>query len=151
MTPWEAAPASFRIALRPQPINATASVQPVIDVSLALEALDVTKIGARIVSLDLPLVLGDALVFEFDSGFAHAAVMATFSWRGQQGCSSRPGRRPTGADMTARIPESDSAWPVDATNPVPPRNPNDDDDEDENGEDESEDDEPAVIREPDDE
>jgi hypothetical protein len=53
--------------------------------------------------------------------------------------------------MTAHILKSDSAWPVDATNMVPPRDPNDDDDEDENDEDESEDDEPAVIREPDDE
>jgi hypothetical protein len=53
--------------------------------------------------------------------------------------------------MTAHILKSDSTWPVDPTNTVPPRDPNDDDDEDENGEDESEDDEPAVIREPDDE
>jgi hypothetical protein len=52
--------------------------------------------------------------------------------------------------MTAHIPESPSAWPVDAAKMMPPRNPNDDDeDEDENGDDESEDDEPAVIREPD--
>jgi hypothetical protein len=45
----------------------------------------VAKLGARIVSFDLPLVLGDALVFEFDYGFAHAAVMAAFGWRGQRG------------------------------------------------------------------
>ena len=52
--------------------------------------------------------------------------------------------------MTAHIYESASAWPVDASKMMPPRNPNDDDDadEDENG-DESEDEEPAVIREPD--
>ena len=52
--------------------------------------------------------------------------------------------------MTAHIPESASAWPVDASNMMPPRDPNDDDDEDEdeNG-DEFEDKEPAVIREPD--
>jgi hypothetical protein len=52
--------------------------------------------------------------------------------------------------MIAHVPESASAWPVDASAMIPPRNPNDDDDaeEDENG-DESEDDEPAVIREPD--
>jgi hypothetical protein len=54
-----------------------------------------------------------------------------------------------GVNMTAHIPESASAWPVDATNMMPPRDPNDDDGEDENGDDESEDDEPAVIREPD--
>jgi hypothetical protein len=52
--------------------------------------------------------------------------------------------------MTAHIPESASAWLVGASM-MPPRDPNDDDDEGENGEDESEDDEPAVIREPDDE
>jgi hypothetical protein len=53
--------------------------------------------------------------------------------------------------MTAHFPESVSAWPIDAANMMPPRNPNDDDDEDEgdNGDNESEDDEPAVIREPD--
>ena len=52
--------------------------------------------------------------------------------------------------MIAHIHESDSDWPIDATNMVPPRDPDDDDEEDENGDDESEDDEPAVIREPDD-
>ena len=52
--------------------------------------------------------------------------------------------------MPAHIPESASVWPVDAANMMPPRDPNDDDDEDEdeNG-DESENEEPAVIREPD--
>jgi hypothetical protein len=52
--------------------------------------------------------------------------------------------------MPAHIPESASAWPVDAANMIPPRDPNDDDEEDkdENG-DESEDEEPAVVREPD--
>jgi hypothetical protein len=56
--------------------------------------------------------------------------------------------------MTACFPESVSTWLVDwgilaATgNAMPPRNPNDDDDEDEEGDAES-DDEPAVIREPD--
>jgi hypothetical protein len=52
--------------------------------------------------------------------------------------------------MNAQVHESRSAWPVDTTKMVPPRDPNDDDDEeeDENG-DKSEDEEPAVIREPD--
>ena len=45
--------------------------------------------------------------------------------------------------MTAHIPESDFAWPAEATNMMPPRDPNDNDDEDEGNE-------PAVIREPDD-
>jgi hypothetical protein len=58
--------------------------------------------------------------------------------------------RPTGANMTAHIPESASAWSVDATNMMPPRDPNDDDDDAEDGDDdESEEEEPAVIREPD--
>jgi hypothetical protein len=39
---WAAAPpASFCVALRPQPINATASLQPIIDFGLAFKALDV--------------------------------------------------------------------------------------------------------------
>ena len=52
--------------------------------------------------------------------------------------------------MTPHIPESASAWPVDAAKMMPPRDPHDDDDveEDESG-DESEDEEPAVVREPD--
>jgi hypothetical protein len=53
--------------------------------------------------------------------------------------------------MIAHIPESASAWLVGA-NMMPPRDPNDDDEEGENENgDESEDEEPAVIREPDDE
>jgi hypothetical protein len=62
--------------------------------------------------------------------------------------------------MTPRIPENVSSWSF-ATitgNTMPPRDPNDDDDdegqdeehEDEDEEDEDEHDEPAVIREPDD-
>jgi hypothetical protein len=62
--------------------------------------------------------------------------------------------------MTARIPGSVSAWLVDWNilavmgNTMPPRDPNhdddDDDDDDEDDDDEAEpDDEPAVIREPD--
>jgi hypothetical protein len=52
--------------------------------------------------------------------------------------------------MTAHNPECVFAWPIDACNMIPPRVPNDDDDEDEdeNGDD-PEDEEPAVIREPD--
>jgi hypothetical protein len=51
--------------------------------------------------------------------------------------------------MTAHTPESPSVRPVDVASMMPPRDPNDDEDEDEVGDDESEDDEPAVIREPD--
>jgi hypothetical protein len=59
--------------------------------------------------------------------------------------------------MTPRISEDVPAWWVDWNlmgNPVPPRDPNDDDEDDEDEEDEEDDedrhDEPAVIREPDD-
>ena len=47
--------------------------------------------------------------------------------------------------MTPEIPDCASYWPVVA---MPPRDPNDDDDEDKD-ENEFEDEEPAVIREPD--
>jgi hypothetical protein len=64
-------------------------------------------------------------------------------------------RHPTGADITARVPEIVSTWFVDWSilavmgETMPPRNPNDDDDEDEDEDGAAEDDEPAVIREPD--
>jgi hypothetical protein len=55
--------------------------------------------------------------------------------------------------MTPHIPEIVSTWLVNwglISNRPPPRHPNDDDDEDEEGkEDEDHDEEPAVIREPD--
>jgi hypothetical protein len=61
--------------------------------------------------------------------------------------------------MTSRIPENSSTWVVDWSpvtimrNTMPPRNPNDDDEEeeDEDGGDKNQPDEPAVVREPDDE
>jgi hypothetical protein len=61
--------------------------------------------------------------------------------------------------MTSRIPENSSTWLVDWSpvtimgNTMPPRDPNDDDDdaEDEDGENKNQPDEPAVVREPDDE
>ncbi len=58
--------------------------------------------------------------------------------------------------MTARIPKNFSAWFADRTvlavvgNTMPPRDPNDDDDDDEEEDGDTEpDEEPAVIREPD--
>jgi hypothetical protein len=68
-------------------------------------------------------------------------------------------RHPTGVDVTSCIPKNSSTWLVDRSpvtimgNTLPPRDPNDDDDEDEDedGEDENQPDEPAVVREPDDE
>jgi hypothetical protein len=55
--------------------------------------------------------------------------------------------------MTAHVPESPFVWPIDPARMTPPRNPHDDHDTDdgENDDDESEGEEPAVIREPDDE
>jgi hypothetical protein len=61
--------------------------------------------------------------------------------------------------MTSRIPENPSAWFIDwfplriAVNTMPPRDPNDDDDDHENEDedDKKQPDEPAVVREPDDE
>jgi hypothetical protein len=58
--------------------------------------------------------------------------------------------------MTPRIPENVSIWLVDWSlvtiidNTLPPRDPNDDDDEDdEDEEDEDQNEEPPVVREPD--
>jgi hypothetical protein len=60
--------------------------------------------------------------------------------------------------MTSRIPENSSTWLIDwspviiMVNTMPPRDPNDDDDvDDEDEDDENQPDEPAVVREPDDE
>ena len=60
--------------------------------------------------------------------------------------------------MTSRSPENPSAWLLDRSpvtimvNTMPPREPNDDDDDDDDEEDdENQPDEPAVVREPDDE
>jgi hypothetical protein len=57
--------------------------------------------------------------------------------------------------MTPRISENVPAWWIDWSlmgNTIPPRDPNDDEDENEDEDEEDEDrhDEPAVIREPDD-
>ena len=58
--------------------------------------------------------------------------------------------------MTPHIPENFSTWlvewsPVITGNALPPRDPNDDDEDDEDEEDEEDEgEEPAVVREPDD-
>jgi len=62
---------SLRVALRPQPIDAAGSLQPFVDVGFALEPFDIPGFDARIFSEDLPILLGDALHFEGDSGFGH--------------------------------------------------------------------------------
>jgi hypothetical protein len=60
--------------------------------------------------------------------------------------------------MTSHMPESSSIWLLDLTpvtimaGTLPPRDPNDDDDDDDDEEDdENQPDEPAVVREPDEE
>jgi hypothetical protein len=64
-------------------------------------------------------------------------------------------RHPTGADMTLHISEDFAAclvnWSIVSVilNTMPPRDPNDDDEE-EDKEDEDRDNEPPVVREPDD-
>jgi hypothetical protein len=63
---------SFRVALRSQPIYAPASLQPLINFSFALKPLNVPNFGSGVMSLDLPVALCDALVFENDPRrFAH--------------------------------------------------------------------------------
>src|SRR6266849_6418791 len=63
---------SFRVALRSQPIYAPASLQPLINFNFALKPLNVPNFGSGVVSLDLPVALCNALVFEDDPRrFAH--------------------------------------------------------------------------------
>src|SRR5208282_2791445 len=62
---------SFRVALRSQPIDTAGSLQPLVGLGFALEPLDVADIGPRIMGLNLPVVLGDALVLEGNARFAH--------------------------------------------------------------------------------
>src|ERR1700722_13521447 len=65
-TPW-----SLRVALRPQPVDAAGSLQPFVNFGLALEPLDIARFGSGIFGEDLPIILGDPLHFEGDSGFCH--------------------------------------------------------------------------------
>ena len=62
---------SLRVALRSQPVDAAGSLQPFVDFGFALEPFDIPGLDARIFSEDLPIILGDALHFEGDSGFGH--------------------------------------------------------------------------------
>ena len=127
-----------------------ASLQPLIDLGLALEALDVAKLGAGIVGLDLPLVLGDALVFEFDWGLLMRPL-----WPLSASATSPASHAPRPTSNRSRYDRAPPRerfrfWSL-AANMMPPRDPNDDDeDEDRNvNGDEFEDEEPSVIREPD--
>jgi hypothetical protein len=62
---------SLRITLRSQPVDAAGSLQPFVDFGFALETLDIPGLGVRIFGEDLPIILGDPLHFEGDSGFGH--------------------------------------------------------------------------------
>ena len=77
-------PRLFRVALRSQPVDAAGSLHPFVDFGFALEPLDISRLGSRIFSEDLPIILGDPLHFEGDSGFAHTIEYAP----------SAPGRKP---------------------------------------------------------
>jgi hypothetical protein len=65
------APRSLRVALGSQPVDAAGSLQPLVNLGFALEPLDVSRFGSRIFGEDLPIILGDPLHFEGDSGFGH--------------------------------------------------------------------------------
>jgi len=65
--------------LRSQPVDAAASIQPRVDLGFALEALDLARFKIRAGGDDLPVVLGNPLHFESDSGrFCHAGIMPVF-------------------------------------------------------------------------
>jgi hypothetical protein len=85
---------SFRVALRSQPIYAPTSLQPLVNFSLALKTPDVSDLGCGVVSLDLPIVLCDALVFEIDARFAHGAFLRQRPLR-----VSRSKKSPAGAEQ----------------------------------------------------
>jgi hypothetical protein len=84
----------LRIALRSQPVDAARTVQPLIDLGFALESLDVSSLGAGIVSEDLPVVLGNPLHFKRDSGFAHANEYGSFGPDGKPNVRGASGSGP---------------------------------------------------------
>jgi hypothetical protein len=51
-------------------------LEPFIDFILARQAFDVANLGAWIVRLNLPIVLGNPLHFEYDTKFSHEAEYA---------------------------------------------------------------------------
>jgi hypothetical protein len=70
---------SFRITLRSEPSDAARTLHPIVKVSFAGQAFDVSNLRAFTVCLDLPITLGDPLRLEndFDSrGFAHVTEYA---------------------------------------------------------------------------
>jgi hypothetical protein len=64
---------SFRVALRSQPVDTSCPLQPLIDLGLALKALDVPNLGPCIMGFDLPIAFGYPFHFENDALFSHEA------------------------------------------------------------------------------
>jgi hypothetical protein len=82
---------SFRVALRPQPVYASTSLQPLVNFSFALKSLDVLNFGTGAMSLDLPVALCDALVFKDDPRrFTHGHQYAVVRVRAARRISGRP-------------------------------------------------------------
>jgi hypothetical protein len=72
---------SFRVALRSEPIDAPASLQPLINFSLALKRFDVPNFDSGVVSLDLPVVFCNSVVLEGNPRrFAHGGQYGVL-WR----------------------------------------------------------------------
>ncbi len=63
------------VALGAKPGDTTVSVQPLVNICLALEPLNSPVLGAWVLGNDLPIVFGYPLYPESDSGFfAHPAL-----------------------------------------------------------------------------
>src|SRR5438105_15108474 len=82
---------SLGVAMRPQPVDLAAVVQPLVGFCLALEALDVACFRSGILGNDLPIILGDTVQFEGYFCFAHAALC-----RPAAGKSMTPAQDPAG-------------------------------------------------------
>jgi|HubBroStandDraft_6_1064221.scaffolds.fasta_scaffold514277_1 hypothetical protein len=85
---------SFCVALRSQPVDATAACKPFVNVSLALKTPDVPNFDSGIVGLDLPVSFCDAAELEGDTRrFAHGPIMPIFGirarWAGATNTASR--------------------------------------------------------------
>ncbi len=66
----------LRVALRSQPIDAAGPLKPFVNFGFALEALDISRLGAGILGDDLPIALGDPLHFERHTNLSHACRYA---------------------------------------------------------------------------
>jgi hypothetical protein len=80
-------PASFRVALRSEPIYTPGALHPLVNFGFARQPFDVSDFDTGTVGLDLPVTLGNALWLKNDfdpGGFAHNAEYDP----------SRPGRKP---------------------------------------------------------